>query len=289
MKKIILSLLISFIAISSQAQDLKAFAIFNKDGKEVTYNEMIKEISKADVVFFGEHHNCPIAHWLEFEVAKSLVKKHKSKLAIGFEMLEADNQMIVDEYMSGLVSYDRYLKEVRHWYNYESDYDPVVQLARDNKLKVIATNVPRRYAAMVNKNGLESLEKLSEEAKRFIAPLPIAFDNSSSENEMFSMMNMMSGGKAGDADKIAMAQSVKDATMAWFISENFEGKFLHLNGCFHSDFNGGIIPYLNQYKPNLKYSTICTVRQDEINKLGEESEGRADFVICIPTDMNIAM
>ena len=75
MKKIILSLLISFIAISSQAQDLKAFAIFNKDGKEVTYNEMIKEISKADVVFFGEHHNCPIAHWLEFEVAKSLVKK----------------------------------------------------------------------------------------------------------------------------------------------------------------------------------------------------------------------
>ena len=37
----------------------------------------------------------------------------------------------------------------------------------------------------------------------------------------------------------------------------------------------------------MQIATVCSVRQDEIDKLGEENEGRADFYICVPTDMTM--
>ena len=52
----------------------------------------------------------------------------------------------------------------------------MVEFANKNKLSFIATNVPRRYASMVYKKGIEQLDSLSETAKSYIAPLPIKID-----------------------------------------------------------------------------------------------------------------
>ena len=41
-------------------------------------------------------------------------------------MLEADNQLILDEYMSRAISYDRFEAEARLWDNYSTDYAPFV-------------------------------------------------------------------------------------------------------------------------------------------------------------------
>ena len=38
------------------------------------------------------------------------------------------------------------------------------------------TNVPRRYANLVYREGFEGLENLSDEAKGYIAPLPLKYD-----------------------------------------------------------------------------------------------------------------
>jgi hypothetical protein len=47
----------------------------------------------------------------------------------------------------------------------------------------------------------------------------------------------------------------------------------------------GIIWYLNKYSPGLKITTITTVLQDDIDKMKDESLGKADFVIVIPESM----
>jgi hypothetical protein len=39
-----------------------------------------------------------------------------------------------------------------------------------------ATNIPRRFASLVFKNGFEALDKLSDEEKNWISPLPILYD-----------------------------------------------------------------------------------------------------------------
>jgi uncharacterized iron-regulated protein len=52
---------------------------------------MIHKVKKADILLFGEHHNNPIVHWLQFEVTSDLNKQRP--LILGAEMFEADNQI----------------------------------------------------------------------------------------------------------------------------------------------------------------------------------------------------
>ena len=100
--------------------------MFNAEGKEIGYDELIEALAQPDVVFIGEIHNCCITHWLEYEITRSLYAIHKEKLMLGAEMLEADNQLILDEYMSRAISYDRFEAEARLWDNYSTDYAPFV-------------------------------------------------------------------------------------------------------------------------------------------------------------------
>lgn len=269
-------------------EDKPAYLLYDNSGKRITYGDLIGKLAQSDVVFLGEMHNCPITHWLEFEITRSLYNIHKEKLTLGEEMMESDNQLILDEYMQGKITYDRFEEEARLWPNYSTDYYPVVYFAKANHIPFVATNVPRRYANSVKNGGLEVLDSLSDEAKRYIAPLPIPFEYNEAESEAaFSMMNMMGGKHGGDNKKLAQAQAVKDATMAWFISRHLKSgnKFIHINGSYHSDWKGGIIPYLLRYRPGTSIVTVTSVRQEDISQLDEENKGRADFYICVPEDM----
>ncbi len=285
MRKITLVLLACLCAVVSSAQEKHAYRIFTKEGERADYGIMLKALMKAEIIFIGETHNCPVAHWIEYEVASDVAKKHPDGLVLGAEMLERDNQLLVDEYTSGLISSDRFETEAKLWDNHYTDYAPLLYLARDKGLRFVATNVPRRYASFVKDNGLEALETLSDDAKSLMAPLPIAFDESSADNEMFGFMNMMSGHEG--SSHYAQAQALKDATMAWSIAQNFERRFIHFNGNFHSDNDEGIIPYLNIYLPGKSVVTVCCVRQEDIDKLDKENRGRADFIICVPETMTM--
>ena len=279
----LMTLLLSLTALVSYAQPKPAYSIFTGDGKQTDYGKMLKTLQDADIIFIGETHNCPIAHWMEYKIASDLIKRSPKGLTLGAEMFETDNQLLVDEYTRGLISSDKFEAEAKLWDNYWTDYASLLYLAREHGLKFVATNVPRRYASYVKDNGLEALQSLSDEAKSLMAPLPILFDEAAQDEAMFGFMQMI-GGKGAADSHFAEAQAIKDATMAWFIAQNFDRKFIHFNGNFHSDNRGGIIPYLESYLPGKKIATVCSARQDTINTLDKENRGRADFVIVAPTD-----
>lgn len=285
-KYIISSLLLASSVCISYASSPEAYRLFDNAGREVSFAQMVDSLGRADVVFIGENHNCPVSHWMELEITKAMHGLHGSKLTLGEEMMEADNQLILDEYLSRQIDYDRFESEARLWPNYQTDYYPVIYYAKEHGIPFIATNIPRRYASVVKNKGLEALDSLSVEAKRYIAPLPIpfSFDKERSEGA-FGMMQLMGGRTAGDTERLAQAQAVKDATMAWFISSNMRGgKFLHINGSYHSDNREGIIPYLSKYNPALKVATVTSVRQEQIDTLDEENKGRADYYIVVTED-----
>ena len=158
----------------------------------------------------------------------------------------------------------------------------MVDFAKDNNIGFVATNVPRRYASLVYKNGFEALDALTDEEKSWIAPLPIAYD--ASLPGYVKMLEMM-GGHGGD--NLPKAQAIKDATMAHFIAQNLQpGKvFMHYNGTYHSDNFEGINWYLKREKPELKIVTISAVSQKDISKLEEEHLQKADFILVIDEDM----
>ena len=283
MKKTFLIFILGFAAFMSFAQNKQVYSVFTSDGKATDYMTMLNTLSKSDVILIGETHNCPVAHWIEYELTKDIIRKYPEGLVLGAEMFEADNQLLVDEYTSGLISSERFEKEAKLWDNYWTDYVSLLFFAREHSLKFVATNVPRRYASFVKEKGLEALQGLSEQARSYIAPLPIAFEKTTQDETMYGFMQMFGGGGTTKS-YFAEAQAIKDATMAWFISQNFDRKFIHYNGNFHSDNKGGIIPYLAQYLPGKSVVSVCCIRQDEISSLEEENMSRADFIVVAPTD-----
>ena len=280
MKHLASLLILVFTTASSFSQENGAYTIFDSKGKKVKYSKMLKALDDSQIILFGEYHDNPISHWLQFEVTSSLLSTNQ--LVLGSEVMEADNQDELNQYLNGEIDAKGLDTLARLWPNYKTDYKPLVDLAKDNSLKFIATNVPRRYASMVFKDGFEVLDTLPSEEKVWIAPLPFPYDPElPGYVEMLSMM----GGHGGE--NLPKAQAIKDATMAHFILANYspEQTFIHYNGAYHSNNYEGILWYLKQAQPDYKYVTISTVSQADISKLEEENKGLADFIICVDENM----
>ena len=284
MNKFQFGLVVLFFIFSAFKADKPAYTLFNQSGKEVKYEKMIKEAADADIVLFGESHDDPISHWLQLELSKDLYNLKKDRLILGAEMFESDNQVILDEYLDSLISMTSFESNVRLWPNYKTDYKPLVEFAKKNKLKFVASNVPRRYASLVNSKGFEGLDELSAEAKAFLPPLPVKYDP---ELNCYKSMMEMEGMGSHVTPNFPKAQAIKDATMAYFILKNWsKGKLLiHYHGSYHSENYESIYWYLKQEKPDLKIVTIHTVSQDKISELTKENKGKADFTICVDEDM----
>lgn len=287
MKKIInIILLFSLSIFIAMKKDKPAYVIYSTKGKIVSYGHMLDEIKKADVIFFGEQHDNPISHWLQFELTRDLYNLNKGKIILGAEMIEADTQIIVDEYLKGLISQSKFLSNARVWKNHSTDYQPIVNFAKSKKIPFIATNVPGRYASIVFYKGFKGLEKISDEAKKYMAPLPIEFD---SNLDSYKNISKHIGGKRSGhpSGNTAKAQALKDATMAYFINKNFvKGKkFIHINGAYHSDNSEGIIWHLKKLNNNLKIMNISSVSKKEVEIFDKKDKNRADFLIIVPNSM----
>lgn len=269
-----------------QGQEHAAYLLFNHKGEKVNYEQVMKKSAENDVVFFGELHNNPISHWLQLKLTADLFELRNGKLILGAEMFETDDQLVIDEYLSGKINVKNFEEEVKLWDNYNTDYKPLVEFAKTKKIFFKATNIPRRYANLVFRTGLESLAELSEQAKaQFLPPLPIPLDVTlPTYKKMISMMGNHGG---NTSDNMVKAQAIKDATMGYSISTALKPNhlFIHFNGAYHSDEKEGILWYLNKYKPNLKILTISTVEQDNIDVLDPENFNKADFILVVPEKM----
>lgn len=291
MKQFGLSIGVSFtILVFMSNMPKKAYQIFDKDGKSTDYEQLLSACQEADIVLFGELHNNPICHWLQVELSQDLLQSKSQNLILGAEMFEADNQIILNEYLQGFIQERHLTNEAKVWNNYATDYKPLVELAKAQQIPFIATNVPRRYASLVSREGLESLEKLDAQAKQWIAPLPIEVDLSlKAYADMLDMMGGSAHGTGGGnkAQNFAKAQAVKDATMAHFILKNWDKNktFLHFNGAYHSDNFQSIVWYLLKAQPTLKIVTISSIEQKALEKLEEGYLERANFIVAIPSSM----
>ena len=277
MKILFLFLALSF---SLLAIDKPAYVLYNAKGKKVAYEKMLKDLRGQDVVLIGELHNNPISHWLELEITQALAEQRQ--LVLGAEMFERDNQLALTNYLQGKIPAKGLDSSARLWKNYKTDYAPLVNFAKEKNLPFIATNVPRKYASQVSRSGFESLEKLTDEEKSWIAPQPIAYDaNLPGYQKMLTMMGEHT------SPNMPKAQALKDATMAHFLFSNWTpgSLFIHYNGSYHSEYHEGISWYLKRSKADIKIATIATVSQKEITALLPEHLLKADYIICVEEDM----
>lgn len=276
--------------------DKPAYVIYDKEGNKVTYTEMTKELYKYDICLFGEIHNDPISHFLERTITEDLFEEKGSNLVIGGEMWETDQQLIMDEMIIyNLIDKESYLESAKNWNNLR-DYKPLIGIAARNKLKFVCTNIPRRYAKIIYKKGIEYLDSLPQAAYQYLPPMPIHFDlEQPTYKNLLSVFGSDDQAKPEDkgnpmlaykGTNLVKAQAIKDATMAYFILQNWKkGKyFMHYNGMFHSKNYASIYYYLKYYNPEVNIVTISMSEQANNLEL-EDMNKSANFNIVVNKSM----
>jgi uncharacterized iron-regulated protein len=287
MKKLFFILILLMnIQIYSQTERDK-YAVFDGKGNPKTFENIIEETGKSDVVFLGENHDDTVAHALQFEIFKAAFEKYgrDRKITLSLEMFERDVQTIVNEYLSGLISEQHFLASSRPWGNYKTDYRPLVELAKENKLEVIAANAPRRYVNMVTRLGRESLNNLSPEAKKWLAPLPYGEASDAYAAKFNALMGQMSDSETPQKhNPILNSQALWDATMAYWISNNLKKNknalIVHLNGAFHTENRLGTVEHLLKYRKKTKVLVVTMRYVDDFKNFDKSKyENLGDFVI----------
>ncbi|MEZ5347538.1 MAG: ChaN family lipoprotein [Pyrinomonadaceae bacterium] len=256
------------------------YRVFEGNGKPSGVDQILTRMASADVVFLGEYHDDAIGHALQFEIFKQAFNSYRKQrdLALSLEMFERDVQIVLDEYRKGLISESHFLRSSRPWGNYQTDYRPLVEFAKENKLEIVAANAPRRYVNMVSRKGRDSLDQLDPEALKWLAPIP--FPKPSVEyTEKF---NSLMGGHG--SENILDSQTLWDATMADAVSRQLSKSdrslVIHLNGGFHTENRLGTVEQLLNYAPKSRI-LVVTMRYEEDFKSFDKAKhlNLGDFVI----------
>lgn len=265
--------------------DLSKFRVYDSQGTPSSVADIIKAIEKADVVFLGENHDDSVAHSLQLDIFRQTIESYSAKrpVVLSLEMFENDVQIVLNEYLGGQISESHFLQSSRPWGNYKTDYRPLVELAKEKKLSVIAANAPRRYVNMVSRLGRESLNGLSPEAKRWLAPLPFPEPSDAYATKFKSLMGPSAEARMG-IDNILASQSLWDATMAYSVAEalkkNKNALVIHLNGSFHTENRLGTAEQVLKYRPKTN-TIVVTMRYEEDFKTFDQTKHKnlGDFVI----------
>lgn len=270
----------------SWSQNTDGYRLVNSNGKKVSWNKMTKKMNVAEVVFFGEEHNCIMAHWLTLRLMKEWTKSDSLNKTFASEMFERDQQAVLDSVINGQISLEKIEDHTRSWSNYESDYAQFLEFSLQKKMNIVASNIPRKYASILFKKGVDSLKALPANEKEFICPLDFTVDK---ELSQYAALTEMADRMGDRGTYFIEAQAIKDATMGESIAKELTAgrKVFHLNGSYHSDFQQGILWYLNSYRPNTKTVTFSIIRQNG-KKLPKDMKGKADFIFIIPSDFPVS-
>ena len=226
--------------------------------KEVSVDDVVAGLDKADVLFFGEEHNDSTCHVLEALLFQKISEKYPGKTALSLEMFETDCQGVLNEYLGGLIREKNFVTEGRAWHNYK-DYRPMIEYAKTNHNPVVAANAPARYVNRVNRLGLASLDQLDNIGKAWLAPLPIDTATGAYYDKFLSIMG---GHGAMGGMQMYQAQNTWDATMGWsisrFLKKHRDYKLLQVNGGFHSEDKLGTAAQLKKYDAKAKIINLAT-------------------------------
>lgn len=127
------------------------------DRSNISFEQMMQELMKADVILVGEVHNEPAHHAVELEIIKNLFRKG-DPISIGLEMFRGDSQKDLDAWVAGKKSIEDFRKiYFDNWNQAWSSYRAILLYARDNRIPLIGLNLPDAIAVKVAMRGFDSL------------------------------------------------------------------------------------------------------------------------------------
>lgn len=242
------------------------------------------------VLFLGENHMDKWAHELEVKLLKIVAEKARcleQRLCLSMEFFDRSCQTSVNKYCSGAINYEGFIEELgpRCPGNHE-DYKPILDLAKQHNILVVASNCPRQFTRLVAEHGQGILATLSPDCLDYLPPLPYSGPSKEYLDDFINVMQSI-GSNNLDLEKLqkrAEAQSLWDATMAHSLLRAFEEGFdfvAHVAGFFHVKNKKGIHEHLSQSsnRTSLVSLTVVMLPEDSPIFSDEDHKGLAELVV----------
>lgn len=213
---------------------------------QISFQEMLDEISSVKVVFVGEKHGNTDHHIIQLNVIKGLHQKD-IQLAIGLEMFMASDQEKLDGWVAGKIKEKAFVKIFKkNWGIDWKYYRDIFVYARDNSIPLTGLNVPREITKKVARQGFQSLNREELEA----LPPGITCDLDQRYKDFIRRLFKVKGGKEKAFNYFCEAQVVWDQSMAWHLADSLEKnpsrKTVVLAGAIHA-WKYGISRQLQRY------------------------------------------
>lgn len=260
-----------FIVFTFISVFLSAYVCRTNSGDNIAFESMLEMLADYDVIVIGEKHGNDFHHDVELEVFLGL--NERGSFALGLEMFERDVQTFVNAYLRGDITEEDMLEQSRPWNNYSEHYAPLVNYARENKLKVVTANIPRYMASAAARHG-----SLPDTAAALLFDIPHTYSDDY-KKRFIEVMESLKDNKTAmsgimDNENLFKAQLLKDATMAHSIASfvDSSGSMLFITGRFHCEYNDGIMTQLHHTDSSLKSAVI--IIEDTLTDLSA-----GDFII----------
>lgn len=248
-----------------------------QSGKPATPADVAKAADKVQFVYLGENHATAPHQQLQADVIKALSDRGR-KVVVGLEMYTRPKQDWLDKWSSGSLPEEEFVLQSDwkgQWgFGFEF-YRPIFQVAKDNKMPMVALNVPRDWVRLVGRNGLSALTT----EQKLQLPTEIFLGN----NNHKSVFNALMGGHPmtgtrGDniyAAQVLWDEGMADTAIKWMERYGDEKTvFVVVAGAGHIMYNQGI-NYRIQRRTNKEGITVTMSQAKAISTV---SKGLGDFV-----------
>ncbi|CAL6170691.1 MULTISPECIES: ChaN family lipoprotein [Vibrio] len=242
-------------ATSAEVTSFYDYQLYTPSGEHIALSKLPIELQQADVILIGEWHTHAGVHRFQTDMLKQLTSYNRS-LALSMEQFTRDKQPVVDAYLRGEIGEQYLMKQANAWPNYESDYRPLVEFAKQKNLPVIAANAPKSIVRCIGRQGLDYINKLDDDQRMFIAQAI----NTGSSPYKEKFMASMHHGKPEQTEKQFAAQVTWDETMAEsivsYLDDNPGAQVVHVAGKFHTEQGLGTAASILSRNPSLKVVVI---------------------------------
>ena len=190
--------------------------VFKVDGgRVISFEQMIEEVRKSDIVFVGEIHGSAEHHRLQLAVIRAL---HETDvpLAVGLEMFRQDSQHELERWVEGKMTEKQFISLFYdNWRVAWPLYRPIFRYAREHGIPLAGLNVPAELSRKVSRKGFSSL---TEKEKKALPP-GITCDVDRTYMAFIRQAYSDHGADEKSFINFCEAQMVWDTSMAWHIPE----------------------------------------------------------------------
>jgi uncharacterized iron-regulated protein len=133
-------------------------------GRSLSFEDWIGSLSNKDVIYIGEEHHNRFHVTAAVKILEALMAQGR-RPAVALEMFSWDAQPGINRYLAGQTSLQTFLEAVRWeetWGGAYDDYAPLINFARERRLKLLALNPPRSLVRRVVSVGLAQTLRESE-------------------------------------------------------------------------------------------------------------------------------